>query len=106
MRPQTKNKKKEIDVGSGTSSWKFEKRKDEEDEARCLIEEMQGNCDAAQNGSYEAEQKLYKILWEYIESLDKEQGRPEIVMTNSGSSCWSEAARTRRFWAQDEDEDQ
>ena len=57
------------------------KRKDEEDEARCLIEEMQRNLDAAQNKSFEAEQKLYSILWEYIEVSDKERGRPKIIMT-------------------------
>ena len=48
------------------------KREEEEDEARCLIEEMQRKLDAAQNKSYEAEQKLYSILWEYIEAFDKD----------------------------------
>ena len=38
------------------------RRKDEEDEARCFIEEMQRNIDAAQNKIFEAEQKLHRIL--------------------------------------------
>ena len=57
------------------------KRKDEEDEARCLIEEMQRNLGAAHNESYEAEQKLNSILWECIEAFDKERERPKIFMT-------------------------
>ena len=105
------------------------KRKDDEGEARCLIEEVQRNFDAAQNKSYEAEQKLYRILWEYIEAFDKERGRPRIIMTELWQPMqsrdtknlnldkdleeiltkikqtgWSEAGRTRRFWAQDEDQ--
>ena len=81
--------------------------------------------------SYEAEQKLYSILWEYIESFDKERGRPKIIMTKlwqlmqsrdtekmnldkdleeilskMKQTGWSEAARTRGFWAQDEVEEQ
>ena len=36
-------------------------RKDEEDEARNLIEEMERNLDDAQNKSYEVEQELNRI---------------------------------------------
>ena len=42
------------------------KRKDKEDEARNLIEEMQRDLDDAQNKSYEVEQKLNRILWEFL----------------------------------------
>ena len=107
------------------------KRKDEEAEASCFIEEIQRNLDVAQKKSYEAEQTLYRILWEYIEAFDKERERPKIIMTklwqlmqsrdtknlnldkdvleiltNMKQTDGCEAARTRRFWAQDEDEDQ
>ena len=107
------------------------KKTDEEDEARNLIEEMQRNLDDAQNNSYDVEKKLNRILWEYIEVSDKERGRPRILMTKlwqlmqsretknlnldkdldemlskiKHTGC-SESSRTRRFWAQDEDEEQ
>ena len=109
----------------------FRKRTEKEDEARNLIEEMQRNLDDAQNKRYEAEQKLNGILWEHIEAFDKERGRPKIMMTKLWQlmqsretknlnldkdldeilskikqTGWSESARTRRFWAQAEDEDQ
>ena len=107
------------------------KRKEEDDEARNLVEEMQRNLDDAQNKSYEAERKLNRILWEYIEAFDKERGRPRIIMTKLWQlmqrretkklnldkdldeilskikqTGWSESTRKRRFWAQDEDEEQ
>ena len=53
------------------------KRKDEEDDGQ---EEMQRNLDAAKN-------------------LDE-------ILSKIKQTGWSEAARTRRFWAQDEDEEQ
>ena len=40
----------------------FRKRNDEEDEARCLVEEMQRHLEAAQNNSYEAEHRLCSAL--------------------------------------------
>ena len=80
---------------------------------------------------HEAEQKLYSILWKYIEAFDKERGRPKIIMTKLLQlmqsretknlildtdldeilskilqTGWSESTRARRFWAQDEDEEQ
>ena len=100
------------------------KRKDEEDEVRCLIEEMQRNLNAAQNNSFEAEQKVNSLLWEYIEAFDKERGRPKTVMTKLWQRALNldkdfeeilskikqtggnEATRTRRFRAQGEDEEQ
>ena len=42
---------------------------------------MQRNLDEAQNKSYEVERKLDRVLWEYIDALDKEQGRPQLIMT-------------------------
>ena len=96
--------------------------KNEEDEARCLIEEMQRHLDAAQSDSSEGEQKLNRNLWEYIDASDRERGRPRLIMTKLWQlmqskdldeilskikqSRWSESTRTRRFWTQDEDEDQ
>ena len=78
-----------------------------------------------------AEQKLNSILWDCIEAFDKERGRLKSLMTKLWQlmqsrdtknlnlekdldeimskikqTGWSEAARTRRFWAQDEDEEQ
>ena len=107
------------------------KRKDEEDEARNLIEETQRNLDAAQNKSNEVEQKLNRILLEYIEAFDKERGRARLTMTKhwqmmqsrdtknlnlekdldkilskvKQTGC-SESTRTQRFWMQDEEEEQ
>ena len=59
----------------------LQKRREDEDEARGLIEEMQRNLDEAQNRSYEVERKLDRVLSEYIEALDKEQGRPQLIKT-------------------------
>ena len=125
VRQQTRIKEKEMVATSKTSSWKFRKR-EEEDEARCFIEEMQRNLDAAENKSFEAREKLHSILSEYIEAFHKERGRPKTIMTEMWQLMQShdtkdleeilskikltrggsEAARARRFWAQDEDEDQ
>ena len=44
-------------------------KENEQDEARCLIEEMQRNLDTAQNKSCEAEQELCSALWEYVETF-------------------------------------
>ena len=109
----------------------FRKRNDEEDEARCLIEETQRNLEAAQNKSYEAEQRLCSALREYVDTFDKDRGRPKTIMTKLWELMhsrdtknlnldkdleeilskmkqidWSEQAKTRRLWAQEEDEDQ
>ena len=48
----------------------LQKRREEEDELRHLIEEMQRNLD----------EPLDRILWEYIEAFDKERGRPQLLM--------------------------
>ena len=57
------------------------KRREEEDEARNLLEEMQRNLDDAQKKSHEVEQKLNRILLEYIGAFDKERGRPRLIIT-------------------------
>ena len=59
-------------------------RKEEEDEATCLMEEMRKNMEAAQHKSFEAEQSLCNALREYVDSYDKDQGRARILMTK----CW------------------
>ena len=53
------------------SDWleEFRERNNEEDEVRCLIEEMQRNLEAAQNKSYEAEQRLCSALREYVDTF-------------------------------------
>ena len=109
----------------------LQKRREEEDEARGLIEEMQRNLDEAQNRSYEAERKLDRVLWEHIEAFDKEVGHPQLIMTKLWQMMqsrdtknlnldkdldeimsrvkqtgWNESTRTKRFWTQDDDEDQ
>ena len=97
----------------------FRQRKDEEDEARCNAPLMLPRM------------KVMKQNREYVEAFDKERGRPKTIMTilwqlmqsrdtknmnldedleeilskMEQTGC-SEAAETRRFWAQDEDEEQ
>ena len=61
----------------------FLKRKEEEDEATCFMEEMRKNVEAAQQ-SFEAEQSLCSALREYVGSYDKDQGRARTQMTK----CW------------------
>ena len=41
----------------------LQKRREEEDEARGVIEVMQRNLDEAQNRSYEVERKLDRVVW-------------------------------------------
>ena len=62
----------------------FLKKKEEEDEATWLMEAMRRNVDAAQNKSFEAEQSLCGALREYVDSYDKDEGRPGTLMTK----CW------------------
>ena len=81
--------------------------------------------------SYEAEQKLCSALWECVETFDKARGRPKTIVTKleqrmqsrdtenlnldkdpeeilfkMKQTRWCEEAKTRRFWALDEDENQ
>ena len=109
----------------------LQKRRVEENEAKGLIEEIQRSLDEAQNRSYEVELKLDRVLWEYMEAFDKELGRPRLIMTKLWQMMqrrdtknfnldkdfddmmskvkqtgWNESTRTKRFWTQDDDEDQ
>ena len=109
----------------------LQKRREEEDEARGLIEEMQRNLDEAQNRSYEVERKLDRVLWEYIEAFDKEIGRPQLIMTELWQMMqsrdtknlnldrdfediigkvkqvgWNESIWTTGVWRQEEDAEQ
>ena len=103
-------------------------RREEEDEARGLIEEMQRNLAEAQSRSYEVERKLDRALWESIGVFEKEIGRPQLIMTKMWQMMqsrdtknlnldkdfeeiksevkqvgWNESTRTTGFWRQDED---
>ena len=107
------------------------KRREEEDEARNLIEEMQRNLDDAQNKSYDVEKKLNAVLWEYIDAFDKDRRRPRLIMaklwqmmqsreaknlnldedldeimSKIKQTDWGESTRTKRFWTQDEEGEQ
>ena len=62
----------------------FLKRKEEEDEATGLLQEMMKNVVAAQQKSFEAEQSLCNALREYLEGYDRDQGRARTLMTK----CW------------------
>ena len=62
----------------------FLPRKEEEDEATCLMEEMRKNVVAAQQQSFEAEQSLCNALREYVDSYDRDMGRFRTLMTK----CW------------------
>ena len=106
----------------------LQKRKEQEDEARVLIEEMQRNLDEAQSRSYEVERKLDRVLGEYFEAYEKEVGRSQHIMNKLWQMMQSrdtqnlnldkgfeeimskvkqvgsnESTRTTGFWRQDED---
>ena len=100
----------------------LQKRREEDDEARLLIEEMQRNLDEAQNRSYEVELKLDRVLWEYIEALDKVMTKLWQMMRSRDAKNlnldedfedmskakqigWNESTKTTGFWRQEEDTD-
>ena len=58
----------------------FLKRKEEEDEATCLMEEMRKNVEAAQHKSSEAELSQCSALREYVDAFDRDRGRPKTIM--------------------------
>ena len=62
----------------------FPKRKEEEDEATCLMEDMRKKVEVAQHKSFKAEQSLRSALREYVDGYDKDQGRARTLMTK----CW------------------
>ena len=68
----------------------FLKRKEEEDEATCLMEEMRKNVEAAQHKSFEAEQSLRSALREYVDTFDRDRGRPKTMMTKLWQSMQSQ----------------
>ena len=97
----------------------------------CLIEEMRENPEAAQHKSFEAEQRLCSALRVHVDTFDNVRGRPKTIMTKLWQLMQSrdtkhldldedleeilskmkqmggsEEVKTRRLWAQDEDEDQ
>ena len=96
-------------------------RREEEDEARGLTEEMQRNLDEAQSRSYEVERKLDRVLWEYIETFennwtpaahhdedvanDAEQGHKELEsgqrLRRNGALRWNRLGGTSRPEQQD-----
>ena len=109
----------------------LQKRREAEDEARGLIEEMQRNLGEAQARTYEMERKLDRVLGEYIDSFEKELGRQHHIMTKMWQMMqsrdtktlnldkdfeeimskvkqagWNELTKTTGFWREDEDEDQ
>ena len=47
----------------------LQNRREEEDEARGLIEEMQRNLDEAQNRCFEVERKFERFFWKCIEAF-------------------------------------
>ena len=106
----------------------FRKRKEEEDEAMCLIEEMRKNLEAPQHKSCEAEQRLCNALQVYVDPFDKDrrtimaklwQLMPsrdtknlnldkdlKEILSKMKQMGRSEEVKTRRPWPQDEDDDQ
>ena len=56
-------------------SKQLQQEREEEDEARALIEEMQRNLDEAQARPSETERKLGRVLGEYRYSSEKEMGQ-------------------------------
>ena len=67
----------------------FLKRKEEEDEATCLMEEIGKNVVAAQHKSFEAEQSLCSAHREYIDTFDRDRGRPKTMTTQLWQSMQS-----------------
>ena len=101
----------------GDKSEAFLIRKEEEDEATCLMEEMRKNVEAAQHQSFEAEQSLRNALQEYVDSYDRDRSRARTRMTKCWQSKqswvtenlnqstvrqvgWSEEEKAARLWMQ------
>ena len=61
----------------------YVKRKEEEDEATCLMEEMRKNVEAAQHKSFEAEQSMQRFA-RTRRKIRQSQGRAGTLMTK----CW------------------
>ena len=63
----------------------LQKEREEEDEARGLIEEAQRNHDEAQARASDTERKLGRVLGGYIYSMQKELGRLHSSWTRCGT---------------------
>ena len=109
----------------------FLNKKEEEDEATGLMEEMRKNVVAAQQKNFEAEQSLCNALREYVDNFGRDQDQVRTRMTKCWQSVQSrgtnnmnlekdvedthstarrvggnEEDKTRRLWAQDEGDEQ
>ena len=72
----------------------FLKRKEEEDEATGLMEEMRKNVVAAQQKSFEVGQSVCNALREFVEGYDRDQGRATTLMTKCRQNhCRAETRR-------------
>ena len=86
----TDEKKEERDKDMlGDKLEAFLKRKQEEYEATCLMEEMRKNVEVAQHKSFEAEQSLCSALRECVHTFDRDRGRPKTIMTKLWKSMQS-----------------
>ena len=59
---------------------KLRKEREDESEARALLEEMQQILEEAHARASEVERKLCRELGEYTQSWEKETGRPHYIM--------------------------
>ena len=109
----------------------LQKEREEQEEARGLIEEMQRSLHEAQARASETEPKLGRVLGKYIYSFEKEMERPHYIMDKMWQMMqskdtetsnldkhfeeiinkvqqarWNESTKTKRFWTQEEDQEQ
>ena len=75
----------------------FLKRKEEEDEATCLMEAVRKNVVTAQQKSFEAEQSLCDARREYVDSYDRDQGRARTLMPKCWQSLQSRDTKNLNF---------
>ena len=98
---------------------------------RSLIEEIQQTFDEAQKKRYEVERRDDIEIRDFLEASEKEEACPQLIlaklwqmmqsrdtknlnldkdfdeiMSKMKQTGWTDATRTRRFWMQDDDEDQ
>ena len=94
--------------------------RDEENEARALLEEMQRNLDEAHARPCETERRLYQELEEYMYSWEREVGGPnnlsakiwQMMQSNSTKSLnlesllgWNDPTISTKVWAEKEDDE-
>ena len=102
------------------------KEREEEDEARALIEEMRQNLEEAHPRASETERKLCLKFGEYMHSWNQELERPHYVMNDmwrmmqsndtktmnldkdfeellkkAKQTGWNGSTKTTRFWAEE-----